>query len=392
MPNCPCCFQLDPLQINLCEFDHTLEICLLSFFWIASKYFCSLIRTTRIFFSAHLSSRMFSPIHPYSEWPALSLQVCVCEQDPLFNQKLNELMQIFVRFLIKCQKHPRSPKHSHAPFCKLMAHCAIQEPVHSALEQLMRVAFHRVIGIPYHAKHTTQTHFFAQCFRDKKDAGCSGGPKSSNSSAKTCHGGCVLGGCGGPSTRRPQFAYLHTLILLSLHLPQVHSQRHHALSPDLPHKHCSCHTCHARAPTLIFLTYILATPATPTSTQHFTYILATPATHRITYAHIFWRRLPRRTTDTKNENKTKKQNNNFHKVRSNASLEALPCSLHPLLLICTVQFFDLWNCCGSERHPPKNPKLRLQHTWFLESGFVTIFSRNQDIKNNNGGFAILKLL
>ena len=37
-----------------------------------------------------------------------------------------------------------------------MAHCAIQEPVHSALEQLMRVAFHRVIGIPYHAKHTTR--------------------------------------------------------------------------------------------------------------------------------------------------------------------------------------------------------------------------------------------
>ena len=172
--------------------------------------------------------------------------------------------------------------------------------------------------------------------------------------------------------------------------------------------HCTCHkythrdtmpyrqTCHTNivlaTPTLIFLTHILATPATPTSTQHFTYILATPATHRITYAHIFWRRLPRRTTDTKNENKTKKQNNNFHKVRSNASLEALPCSLHPLLLICTVQFFDLWNCCGSERHPPKNPKLRLQHTWFLESGFVTIYSRNQDIKNNNGEFAILKLL
>ena len=235
---------------------------------------------------------MFSPIHPYSEWPALSLQVCVCEQDPLFNQKLNELMQIFVRFLIKCQKHPRSPKHSHAPFCKLMAHCVIQEPVHSALEQLMRVAFHRVIGIPYHAKHTTQTHFFAQCFRDKKDAGCSGGPKSSNSSAKTCHGGCVLGGCGGPSTRRPQFAYLHTLILLSLHLPQVHSQRHHALSPDLPHKHCSCHTCHARTNTNFFNTYfghtchahkhatlhIYSCHTCHTQNHICSYILAAPAT------------------------------------------------------------------------------------------------------------------
>ena len=191
-------------------------------------------------------------------------------------------------------------------------------------------------------QNTQHKRIFCTVFpRHKKDAGCGGGPKSSNSSAKTCHGGCVLGGCGGPSTRRPQFAYLHTLILLSPHLPQVHSQRHHALSPDLPHKHCSCHTWHARAraPTLIFFTHILATPATPTSTQHFTYILATPATHRITYAHIFWRRLPRRNTNTKNENKTKKQTKNFHKVWSNASLEALPCSLHPLLLICTGSVF-----------------------------------------------------
>ena len=85
--------------------------------------------------------------------------------------------------------------------------------------------------------------FFAQCFRDKKDAGCSGGPKSSNSSAKTCHGGCVLGGCGGPSTRRPQFAYIHSYCY-----------------------HCTCHkythrdtmpyrqTCHTNI--------VLATPAT----------------------------------------------------------------------------------------------------------------------------------
>ena len=210
-------------------------------------------------------------------------------------------------------------------------------------------------------------------------------------SRKTHNTNAFFAQCFGNTKTRA--AYLHTLILLSPHLPQVHSQRHHALSPDLPHKHCSCHTCHARAPTVIFLTHILATPATPTSTQHFTYILATPATHRITYAHIFWRRLPRRTTDTKNENKTKKQNNNFHKVRSNASLEALPCSLHPLLLICTVQFFDLWNCCGSELYPPKkDPKLRLQHTWFLEIGFVIVFSQKQDIKNNNGEFAILKMV
>ena len=46
-------------QTNLCEFDHTLEICLLSFFWIASKFFCSLIRTRRIF-SQHTCHRACS--------------------------------------------------------------------------------------------------------------------------------------------------------------------------------------------------------------------------------------------------------------------------------------------------------------------------------------------
>ena len=137
---------------------------------------------------------------------------------------------------------------------------------------------------------------------------------------------------------------------LSLHTC-IHSYCYHRTCHKYTHRDTmpyrqTCHTnivlatpgTRARAPTLIFFTHILATPATPTSTQHFTYILATPATHRITYAHIFWRRLPRRNTNTKNENKTKKQTKNFHKVWSNASLEALPCSLHPLLLICTVQF------------------------------------------------------
>ena len=104
------------------------------FFWSASKYFFN-SNHNHLLFSACLPSRMFSPIHPYSVWPALSLQVCVCEQDPFLNQKLHELMQIFVGFLIQCQKMSKTsqaPKHSHAPFCKLIAHCAIQEPEHSA--------------------------------------------------------------------------------------------------------------------------------------------------------------------------------------------------------------------------------------------------------------------
>ena len=392
MPNCPCCFQLDPLQINLCEFDHTLEICLLSFFGLHPSICCSLIRTTRIF-SQHTCHRACShrSIHIQSGQHWVFKSVFVNKTRFSIRSSMSSCRSL-LDFWSSVKNIP--DLQNTAMLLSVSLWPIVQYRSLFTLHWNSSCAWRFTGSLGYLITQNTQHKriFFAQCFRDKKDAGCSGGPKSSNSSAKTCHGGCVLGGCGGPSTRRPQFAYLHTLILLSLHLPQVHSQRHHALSPDLPHKHCSCHTCHARAPTLIFLTHILATPATPTSTQHFTYILATPATHRITYAHIFWRRLPRRTTDTKNENKTKKQNNNFHKVRSNASLEALPCSLHPLLLICTVQFFDLWNCCGSERHPPKNPKLRLQHTWFLESGFVTIFSRNQDIKNNNGGFAILKLL
>ena len=127
MQDSPCCVPLDPLQINLCEFDHTLEISLVSFFGVHPSIY--LIRTTIIFYSQHACHRAFS------HWPALSLQVCVCEQDPLLNQKLHELMQIFVGFLIQCQKMSKTsqaPKHSHAPFCKLIAHCAIQEPEHSA--------------------------------------------------------------------------------------------------------------------------------------------------------------------------------------------------------------------------------------------------------------------
>ena len=58
MQDSPCCVPLDPLQINLCEFDHTLEISLVSFFGNASKYF--LIRTTIIFYSQHACHRACS--------------------------------------------------------------------------------------------------------------------------------------------------------------------------------------------------------------------------------------------------------------------------------------------------------------------------------------------
>ena len=174
-------------------------------------------------------------------------------------------------------------------------------------------------------QNTQHKRIFCTVFpRHKKDAGCGGGPN--------------------PPTlvrKRAMVAVSQVAVEglphdgLSLHTC-IHSYCYHRTCHKYTHRDTMpyCQTCHtnivlatpgtrARAPTLIFFTHILATPATPTSTQHFTYILATPATHRITYSHIFWRRLPR------------------------------PCSLHPVLLICTVQFFDLWNCCGSERHPPK---------------------------------------
>ena len=144
-------------------------------------------------------------------------------------------------------------------------------------------------------------------------------------SRKTHNTNTFFAQCFGNTKTRA--AYLHTLILLSPHLPQVHSQRHHALSPDLPHKHhiYSCHTYHTQW-------------------------------HTEPHMLIYFGSACHEETNTKSENKTKKTKQKFHKVRSNASLEALPCSLHPLLLICTVQFFDLWNCCGSELHPPKKSK------------------------------------
>lgn len=275
-------------------------------FWIASKYFCSLIRTTRIF-SQHTCHRACShrSIHIQSGQHWVFKSVFVNKTRFSIRSSMSSCRSL-LDFWSSVKNIPDLQNTAMLLFVSLWP--IVQYRSLFTLHWNSSCAWRFTGSLGYLITQNTQHKriFFAQCFRDKKDAGCSGGPKSSNSSAKTCHGGCVLGGCGGPSTRRPQFAYLHTLILLSLHLPQVHSQRHHALSPDLPHKHCSCHTCHARAPTLIFLTHILATPATPTSTQHFTYILATPATHRITYPHIFWRRLPRRTTDTKFENKTKK--------------------------------------------------------------------------------------
>ena len=65
-------------------------------------------------------------------------------------------------------------------------------------------------------------------------------------SRKTHNTNAFFAQCFGNTKTRA--AYLHTLILLSPHLPQVHSQRHHALSPDLPHKHhiYSCHTYHTQ--------------------------------------------------------------------------------------------------------------------------------------------------
>ena len=146
---------------------------------------------------------------------------------------------------------------------------------------------------PYHAKHTTQTHFL-------------------------------------PSVSGTQRRGLHTYIHSYCYHRTCHKYTHR---DTMPYRQ----TCHTN------ITYILATPTTHSDTQNHTcsYILAAPATKKQT---------------RKAKTKQKKTKQKFHKVRSNASLEALPCSLHPLLLICTVQFFDLWNCCGSELHPPKKIK------------------------------------
>ena len=100
------------------------------YFWRASKYFFY-PNHNHLLFSACLPSRMFSPIHPYSVWPALSLQVCVCEQ-PASQSEAPWAHADLCWIFDPVSKTSQAPKHSHAPFCKLIAHCAIQEPEHSA--------------------------------------------------------------------------------------------------------------------------------------------------------------------------------------------------------------------------------------------------------------------
>ena len=259
MPNCPCCFQLDPLQINLCEFDHTLKFVCFPFLGLHPSIFCSLIRTASIF-SQHTCHRACShrSIHIQSGQHWVFKSVFVNKTRFSIRSSMSSCRSL-LDFWSSVKNIPDLQNTAMLLFVSLWP--IVQYRSLFTLHWNSSCAWRFTRSFGYLITQNTQHKriFLHSVSETKKDAGCSGGPKFSNSSAKTCHGGCVLGGCGGPSTRRPQFAYLHTLILLSLHLPQVHSQRHHALSPDLPHKHCSCHTCHTQNH---ICSYILAAPAT----------------------------------------------------------------------------------------------------------------------------------
>lgn len=276
-----------------------------------------------------------------------------------------------------------------------MAHCAIQEPVHPALEQLIRVAFHRV-GIPYHAKHTTQTHFFAQCFRDTKKTRAAVVAQNPPTLVRkramvavsyrwlwrafhTTASVCILAYTHIVITAPATSTLTETPCLIArpatqtLFLPHLARARASANTDFLytyfghtchAHKHAtlhiySCHTCH-------------------TQNHICSYILAAPATEK--HKH-------------EKRKQNKKTNQKLPQSLEQRFFGGSSLLIAPIAIDMHGFSFLIFGIAAvpNDIHQ-KNPKLRLQHTWFLENGFVTIFSRNQDIKNNNGEFAILKLL
>ena len=180
-------------------------------------------------------------------------------------------------------------------------------------------------------------------------------------SRKTHNTNAFFAQCFGNTKTRA--AYLHTLILLSPHLPQVHSQRHHALSPDLPHKHhiYSCHTYHTQW-------------------------------HTEPHMLIYFGSACHEETNTKSENKTKKTNKNSTKFGATLLWRLFLAHCTHCYWYARFSFLIFGIAAVPSYIHQKNPKLRVQHTWFLEIGFVIVFSQKQDIKNNNGEFAILKMV
>ena len=116
---------------SLRVWSHTW-ISLVSFFGVHPSIF--LIRTTIIFYSQHACHRACShrSIHIQCGQHWVSKSVSVNKTRFSIRSSMSSCRSL-LDFWSSVKNIPGSaPKHSHAPFCKLIAHCAIQEPEHSA--------------------------------------------------------------------------------------------------------------------------------------------------------------------------------------------------------------------------------------------------------------------
>ena len=155
----------------------------------------------------------------------------------------------------------------------------------------------------------------------------------------------------------------------------IHSYCYHRTCHKYTHRDTMPYrqTCHTN------ITYILATPTTHSDTQNHTcsYILAAPATKKQT---------------RKAKTKQKKQNKNSTKFGATLLWRLFLAHCTHCYWYARFSFLIFGIAAVPSYIHQKNPKLRVQHTWFLEIGFVIVFSQKQDIKNNNGEFAILKMV
>ena len=130
MQDSPCCVPLDPLQINLCEFDHTLEISLVSFFGVHPSFFYFEPQSSFILSMPAIAHVLTDP-SIFSVASTESPSLCLWTR-PVSQSEAPWAHADLCWIFDPVSKTSQAPKHSHAPFCKLIAHCAIQEPEHSA--------------------------------------------------------------------------------------------------------------------------------------------------------------------------------------------------------------------------------------------------------------------
>lgn len=101
------------------------------FFWSASKYFFKFEPQSSFILSMPAIAHVLTDPSIFSVASTESPSLCLWTR-PVSQSEAPWAHADLCWIFDPVSKTSQAPKHSHAPFCKLIAHCAIQEPEHSA--------------------------------------------------------------------------------------------------------------------------------------------------------------------------------------------------------------------------------------------------------------------